>query len=320
MCRKWKPGQLEDGLRAWAMEHGALNRVAMKAGTSALLRATEKKYGSLRSAARKLKLPYHSSRRILSKEEVVTAIVERARQGRSLVGGAVQKDDGPLFHGAVRHYGRWTAAVRHANVKYDPLEANRNWTPQRIVAALREQVRKHGALDQTVLRKENPSLHAVVMKRFNGVKNAAEKLGLPVTMRRRQHTPEGLLERLRERLREGKSLQSLRVLEEESWFHSAACLHFGNWRRALEAAGIDPREHEAGGRRWDKRKTAAALRAHARKFGGLATSEMHAHNRGLDRAAIRYFGSVRKAAEELGLPIKNLRKGISQSGPNADGL
>ena len=72
--------------------------------------------------------------------------------------------------------------------------------------------------------------------------------------------------------------------------HSSAIRHFGSWRNALQAAGIDPATVERR-REWDKAKILARLRVMCGQRRSLRQSDVHRYDSGLCRAVYLNFGS-----------------------------
>jgi hypothetical protein len=85
-----------------------------------------------------------------------------------------------------------------------------------------------------------------------------------------------------------KGLPLTKVWKDDVNLYSVAKTHFGSWRNAVLAAGLQVKR-----RRWSKQTVADEIRSRARQ--GLSLSSRCRENHLLVAAAIRYFGSWRQA-------------------------
>ena len=81
---------------------------------------------------------------------------------------------------------------------------------------------------------------------------------------------------------------------------SGACRHFGSWRNALRAAGINAATIERR-REWDKAKIIAHLRELCRQRRSLRQTVVHRYDSGLHRAACLTFGTWCNALVAAGI-------------------
>lgn len=118
---------------------------------------------------------------------------------------------------------------------------------------------------------------------------------------RERWSPERIIERLRARHAAGLALTTRAVLREEPKLYYAACSHFGGWREALSAAGIDPAEAPRRPR-VTREAVVAELRRWAESAPVKTASELQKASPRLYMRAYRLFGSWRAICEAAGLP------------------
>jgi hypothetical protein len=113
-------------------------------------------------------------------------------------------------------------------------------------------------------------------------------------------TRESVIRAILRRERDGLPLNSEAVRGVSRTLHCGALRHFGSWRNALQAAGINVASIE-GRREWNKAKVIAHLRELSRKGRSLRYSAVHRHDSGLCRAACLTFGTWCNALVAAGI-------------------
>ncbi|MEO0092883.1 MAG: hypothetical protein ABIK93_10275 [candidate division WOR-3 bacterium] len=88
--------------------------------------------------------------------------------------------------------------------------------------------------------------------------------------------------------------------------YQAAVRHFGSFRKALRAAGLGKGLRRE--RKWSKEKIIVEIRKYARRRIPLNYSNINRRTRRLINAAIRYFGSWRKAVIKAGFDYDKIKK------------
>ena len=105
-----------------------------------------------------------------------------------------------------------------------------------------------------------------------------------------------MLRMIREGQASGVSLSDL--ANREIGLTSAARRHFGQWRRAVEAAGLEPTR-----RIWSREMIIAEILK--RRAEGRSLSSGNRHNINLAAAAVRHFGSWTAALKAARVPTKS---------------
>lgn len=111
---------------------------------------------------------------------------------------------------------------------------------------------------------------------------------------------ESVIQAILRRERDGLPLHSEAVRGQARPLYGGAIRHFGSWRNALLAAGINARTVERR-RGWDKAKIVARLRELCRRRRSLQQTAVQRIDGGLCRAAFLAFGSWCKALIAAGI-------------------
>ena len=101
---------------------------------------------------------------------------------------------------------------------------------------------------------------------------------------------ESVIRAILRRERDGLPLNCEAIKEASKPLYCGAFRHFGSWRNALRAAGINVATVERR-REWDKAKIIARLRELCRQRRSLRQTVVHRYDSGLCRAACLTFGS-----------------------------
>lgn len=165
-------------LKAWARTHGSLQAKTMREKNRPLLEAVYRRFGSLESAAKKLRLPYSSRTHRWSKQEVLRQMRGRKRLAKSLQARPVALEDNRLYQAARKHFGSWPAAMNAVGVDYRAINRHRSRTRETIGRDLRAWSRKHGALSCRRLGETDKALLAAVYRVIGSPKKAARIFGL----------------------------------------------------------------------------------------------------------------------------------------------
>ncbi len=218
-------------------------------------------------------------------QEVIDAIRARAAQGLPL--SSTYRDDGALYTAAKRTFGSWKRALKAAGYAMSPPVA---WSEEKVlqeIAALRQRGQPLVRVYDT-----NPQLYWSAKVRFGGWIKALAAAGLDVKPRRRW-TKRLVIEAIHDRPPEALS----RTWREDKPLFTAAIRTFGNWEKALRAAGLNPKPR----RRWSKQRVIEQLQAWDRN----STENLRTVDYPLAGAASRLFGSLEKAMEVAGVEPKN---------------
>jgi hypothetical protein len=110
-----------------------------------------------------------------------------------------------------------------------------------------------------------------------------------------KYPPEQVIAAIQARQQQGLPLS--RVWQDDPWLHAVARRRFGNWSKALAAAGFQARPQ----RHWTKELVLKALH-HWYRTSAIAVARV---DPGLHTAVYKYCGSMKQALQELGLEPKH---------------
>ena len=122
-------------------------------------------------------------------------------------------------------------------------------------------------------------------------------------------TREVVIERLRQRHRQGKSLAYMKVAIENSSLAASATRLFGGYEGAVRAAGYDYRKLYPipNQRKWTDDRILNTIRQYHRENRPLNPKEVMQYGGGLYSSATRYMGSWEAAVERAGISYKKIR-------------
>lgn len=185
-------------------------------------------------------------RRRWSAEAVVVAIKGRQRTGLPLSSDRVHHDDPALMGAARRYLGSWPAALEAAGIDPATVKAphmpRHRWSREAIIKRIQEHARAGHDLAAHRLCAIDAAVVASAPRYFpGGWEEALRAAGYdPAEIRRtRQWTPERIVERIRELHRARADLSDQSSAAYDGSLYGACQVHYGSWRAAVEAAGID---------------------------------------------------------------------------------
>lgn len=223
-------------------------------------------------------------------ERVLAEIRERYRLGRPLTD--IRRQHYALFIASHTHCGGWRKALALAGI---PLSAYQKWTPENIICALHAYAQQGFTLAE--IFKADRGLKSAIGRYFAGTRQALLAAGFPaesIPCRLGPHrvwSKAAIVDEIQSLHANGMPLN--RVYQDRPDLLGAAMRYFGGWSNALQAAGFRP----AKVAKWSRELVVERLVAwhRAKEF------RLHVVDPALARYVARYFGSVEKARESLGL-------------------
>ena len=165
----------------------------------------------------------------------------------------------------------------------------RSMTREEVLEAIRT---RHARGEAVVgLSLALPKLYHAARVAFGSWREAVLAAGVPVNVPRKW-TRERVLEAIRLRHRQGPPLA--KVWQDDMGLLDAATKHFGSWRKALLAAGLQAAPRQ----RWSRETILESLRAHYNR----GHTAVHLIDPKLSAAVTRFFGNLDNAYEAAGLP------------------
>jgi hypothetical protein len=188
------------------------------------------------------------------------------------------------------------------------------WTQDRIVAELKVLHKKGHDVSYMGLAKKHQALVSAAAYHFKSYRQAIEKAGIDYAeiSRRPRWTKQHVIAAIKAAKRRGQDLNWASVTRRRDELGRAAFAAiqgrlFGNWNRALHAAGLDSDEASRY-RRWDKNTIIYELKALVADGENVNSAAVQRADAGLHAAALRYFGSYDHALQAAKLSPDKVRK------------
>jgi hypothetical protein len=175
-----------------------------------------------------------------------------------------------------------------------------------IYQIVERELQGQGLSAGAVMREAAP-LHAAACDHFGTWETALRYAGISRRRLRAEedYSPDRVLRQIRRLCHTGYSLRARQTQRRDRVLYDAAQRHFGGWRQALRAAGIDVTRLGRGSkpRRLDKQAIIAALQERHRAGRSLRSCDVYRENRGLATAAKSAFSSWWRALAAAGLAL-----------------
>ncbi|NCO38465.1 MAG: hypothetical protein COZ06_38085 [Armatimonadetes bacterium CG_4_10_14_3_um_filter_66_18] len=186
-------------------------------------------------------------RRKWTPTRVLDEIHKRHQGGKDLSHRAVRQERQYLVVAAVEFFGSWEDALRAAGLDYDEIRKQETWTKAKILRRIRELAAAGEDLSYGAITQNHSPLAAAAGNRrhFGSWGEAIEAAGIKYDEVRRHREPwdrERIIATIRELHARGEDLitTNIRKLGYRTMEYAARRQgHFGSWRGAIEAAGLD---------------------------------------------------------------------------------
>ncbi|MEO0081676.1 MAG: hypothetical protein ABIL25_05200 [candidate division WOR-3 bacterium] len=169
----------------------------------------------------------------------------------------------------------------------------RHWSRDEVVREIRRLAAQGSDLNSGYIARHASALAYAARKYLGSWENAIAAAGLDYSHIRRKNSWDrsSIVGKIRELAEAGERINISAAEKTHGGLVSAAMAHFGSWRQAITAAGLDysriKRQKE-----WSKKKVVSEMRRAYRQGMRLGTTiEVRQKYRTLHAAAVRYFGS-----------------------------
>ena len=279
----------------------ALNMAAIRREEGPLFRAACRLFGSWGAAIEAAGLDYEQVRAVRqwSPRMVIDELRCLNRHGELTTVSALATAHPRLYGACLRHFGGGREALRAAGIDYDRVLAQRTdrWTRARIIAQIQQRHRRGQTLCRAAIVRDEPAARRFCYAadyQFGTWSRALRAAGFdPAVIRDRDGLwpRRRVLKEIRRRYRGGGLLNTDTMLRENLPLHAAGRRHFGTWRAAVQAAGVDYSRCVLGGiRGWTKGKVRTALQQRIRRNEASADL-IREQSPCLYRAAMHYYGT-----------------------------
>ena len=291
MGTTWSRQRVIDEIRQWHARGVPVKSIWRQSRT--LVAAACAYHGSWRAALQAAGL--ESERQLWSQERVIREL--RERYSAPGTPSRWVDADSRLRAAAKRYFGSWHQALVAAGLRKARRASLRSWTRDEVLQAIRMRPQDDSGV-QTPWRLD-PRLYSVAKRVFGSWRKALLAAGCEVQTPRPWTRDEVLCE-IHTRHAEGQPLT--RISRSDPPLYRGAKRHFGNWRNALQAAGIATRPSHS----WTKAIITESLRR--RHAEGPPLSHVWKDDKPLFCAAIRKFGNWHTALRTAGIEPRPFRK------------
>ena len=254
-----------------------------------------------------------------SKAKIIEKIQELYKKGDDLSHEKIKSNNSALVSAARRHFGSWENAIQSAGVDYNKIRREERWSKEKILGKIRQIHLAGKDLSAKYSHDNYSSLHWAAGKYFGSWGNAITEAGLDYETINlySKWSKQKIIDKILELYESGEKLNHAHVNKIYPALTAAALNknHFGSWRKAVEAAGLDYEEiREAIGikktEEWSKEKIVDEILELYNSGEDLNANNMREANIALYGAAVnkRYFGSWKRAVEVAGLDYDEIKR------------
>lgn len=232
-----------------------------------------------------------SSRQSWSKRLVILELKRCRREGK--------EPDSRLKSAAIRQFGSLSIARKAAKIHLPArLRVHTDWTPAMAVEAIRRRVASGAKLSRT--SKEDTALFRASVRLWGTWGAALQAAGFALRAPINWLTAEVVLRKIQDRLAKGQPLVNCN--QGDPLLFGSAAKHFGGWRLALRAAGIETTIPQRRTKSW----VIEAMRERHRQ--GFSMSRVWREDKQLFCIALSKFGNWKEAMLAAGFqPIPRER-------------
>jgi hypothetical protein len=254
------------------------------------------------------------------KQKYLQELRDAYEDGVPLNAGHLQQnsDRRGLYDRAKRFYSGklfWETALEQAELPVGEIVKERGWDEKRVKARLLERKTQGKPLNVHAVTKEESGLVKAAERLFGSYDDALRSSGLnPKKIRMsRTYTDLEIILKIIECKNRGdnlgpKSISRIRKKGRDlKRVYSVAGKRFGNWRKALEIAGVDPSEYYER-KRWNPEKVREEILRIFEAGEALNAESILQNQKGLYNASRRHCGSWEQAVGSCGIDYKNVTK------------
>jgi len=248
MNKRWTKQLIIRELKRLHKSGADLSYSALTRRKQPLLSAAAYHYGSYRKAVERAGIEYsHVLRRPRwTKQMIITLIKQARRRGDDLHWSAVTRRNDELARAAFaslqpRLFGKWVRALHGAGLDANDVSMYRTWDRNMILFELRERRSDGDNLNSADVQREEPALHAAIIRQFQSHDRALRAAGInPADVRQRRTWDRSSVVRgLKTVARREGALTDTIVRRSDAALHGASIRLFGSFSRARIAAGLD---------------------------------------------------------------------------------
>lgn len=229
---------------------------------------------------------------------------------------SIRKSHGPLLTKARESFGNWQTAIEAAGLDYDSIRRIRRWSKELIIEQLQTLDEQAQFASISDLRYKYSALYGACCRHFGSGLAALQAAEIDydqlLAERSDRWTKAKVIDHLCDRYAQDMTLCRnviLRDEPDETRFCYSATHHFGNWAKALKAAGLDPEKIRNRDGLWPRPRVLAEIRRRHTQGKLLNTDAMLRENLTLHAAGRRHFGTWEQAVNAAGVDYNRQVRG-----------
>ncbi len=254
-------------------------------------------------------------RRKWSKEKIIDEILKLEKRGSKLNLDYIKSTNRPLYAASVSYFGSWKAAVNAAGLDYSKITTLTKWDKKRIIDEILALHKAGEGLNAAHVKRVNPPLLAAVdgKRYFNSWGEAVEAAGFDYNQikKLREWDKEKIIPEILRLKKDNIPLNSLYVSQNHTTLFVAACkkYHFGSWKNAIEAAGLDYNKINKyiDRTQWTKELILKEIKKLNSRGENLQYINIKENFHALCSAAVREFENWGNAVEAAGIDYDKFR-------------
>jgi hypothetical protein len=326
-CKKWTPEKVLAELHKHAQSGAPLNSAALLRKRCDLLAAMRRHFGSWEKAMRVAGYEpkqHKVHKNTWTKESVAEAVRAWSAQHGVVQMRRIKATDKALAAAVSMYWGSlsklnetlglpvyeqvkseaWTKAGKPRFEKRPP----GYWTPKRVMEEVRALHAQEQLLFSKTVKRERAGLYDAAVRHFYSWRLLMERLEIPkeAYVKTRKWNPERVCAALREWSSAHGVLDRLSLKRDNSALCATAEKYFKTLEQAATAAGVPFRHRQTP---WTTEKVLEAIKARAKRKMSLKPIIVKQTQYGMYRAAVRRYGSWKKALAAVGLEaVEGMRK------------
>lgn len=242
-----------------------------------------------------------------SRERVLSEIKRRHQNGWRLNLGYVQDNCRTLYYQAVKYFTYWRTAVKASGINYDGIrlfKAKGAWTQKLIISEIQRLHTDNLPINSKAIFLHQGALWNAACSRFGSWKKAVIAAGIDyASISIRVHgywNQQTVVAAILQRVKQGQSLCVTTARKGDKRLTCLICAaqaHWGTWRNAIKAAGLNDQEIlRTSNRHWTFAKIVDGIRKRYRKGKSLGFRVWSVEDQPLYVAVMKHIGS-----RELGI-------------------
>ncbi|HOC92759.1 MAG TPA: hypothetical protein PKH33_10380 [bacterium] len=304
--KKWNKKKVVEAIKERKREKKGLWYKEVEREDHGLVGAARGHFGTWQAAVEAAGYDYNRIRmtQAWSERRIKREICLLESRGENLCAGRVKEKHSKLFWAAQLWFGSWKNAVLAAGIDYESHLPHIVWSAEKVISAIRKRASQEKAINSLSVQRDDNKLHQAARLYFGTWTEAVEAAGFDYE----KHAPEPgrkwnrekVKEAIRKRYKEGKNLNMKAIREEDMGLMNAGTKHFGNWKSAIEAAGIDY-EKITLIPIWTKERVLKNIKQLQASDADLISRKVAAEHGRLFWWAVRFFGGWEKAVRAAGI-------------------